>query len=182
MIAIAGRSGSGKSTLLNNFFNNSEMSKEYVRVKQVTTRPRRINEVCIGDNPDYEFLTNDEFENDKCKGLIKFETNYRGWKYGISEDYLKMDNAIGIFTPNFIWRMREKGYKVKIIYLHIDRRDALINTLTRGDDVEECVRRNQSDEGMFSEVHKIADEIVIYRPIQNGVLEAFETAIKTFQE
>ncbi len=63
-----------------------------------------------------------------------------------------------ILTPAGAREAKKRYPEAKIIYLSIPRRTALMRILLRGDDVDEAIRRNMSDVGMFDGFENEADK------------------------
>jgi len=149
-IVLVGESGSGKSSIEN------VLAKKYGyhKIISYTTRPPRNNEI---NGIDYHFITEDEFKDLMNKNFFAEVAKYRNWYYGTPINDYKKDNMIAVLTPHGL-RQIKRNDKLQIIsfYINVPRRDRLIKILQRGDDIEECYRRNLSDVGQFD---GIEDEV-----------------------
>lgn len=152
MIILVGESGSGKSTIERIL----EEKYGYERTISYTTRPPRDGEK---DGVDYYFISEDEFI-EKFNSKYFVETGaYNGWFYGTTKDQYR-NNTVCVLTPHGL-RQISKNIKdnniIKIsFYIKVPRRDRLIQMLERGDNIDEAIRRNQSDVGQFD---GIEDEV-----------------------
>ena len=153
LFILVGPSGSGKSTVAK-FMEESGVE----RIVTYTSRPIREGEVC---GKDYHFVDESFFESQKDQFL---EINsYNNWLYGTMIEERKNDKCI-ILTPAGA-RIAKKRYPdAKIVYLATDRREALMRILKRGDNVDEAIRRNLSDVGMFDGFENEADIVVDTEP------------------
>lgn len=170
IVVIVGESASGKSTVekcLKTRF------KHFSDVVSCTTRPIRDGE---SDGISYNFVSEEEYEKLKNNNLFAETGEYNGWKYGsLKSSYFKTENdIIAVLTPHGMRQIKEsmsKDYEVVSFYLKVPRRDRLIKCLKRGDDVEEAIRRNQSDVGQFDGVETEVDYVIrnngyMYTPYQ----------------
>ena len=68
---------------------------------------------------------------------------------------------VAVLTPHGLRQMKKiKGLDITSFYICIPRRDRMIKILQRGDDIEECIRRSQSDIGMFDGIEDEVDYIL----------------------
>jgi len=150
VIALIGESGSGKSTIA------TVLAKkyDYQKIISYTTRPPRKNEI---NGIDYHFISEEKFKELKSNNFFAETGKYRNWFYGSSVYDYKKDKMIAALTPHGLRQVKRfKDLNVISFYINIPRRDRLIKILQRGDDIEECYRRNLSDIGQFDGV---ADEV-----------------------
>ena len=157
MIILVGESASGKSTI------EKILAEIYGYKKTVsyTTRSKRDGEV---DGVDYNFISSDEF-TDKFNSDFFVEVGaYNNWWYGTTkEQYSK--NTVCVLTPHGL-RQIKKNLKnqdeldIHTFYIKVPRRDRLIKILQRGDDVDEAIRRNQSDVGQYDGVEDEVDYVL----------------------
>ena len=73
--------------------------------------------------------------------------------------------TVCVLTPHGL-RQIKKNLKnqddldIHTFYIKVPRRDRLIKMLQRGDDVDECIRRNQSDVGQFDGIEDEVDYVL----------------------
>lgn len=150
MIVIVGASASGKSTLQDEI---CAKFPQYEKLVTYTSRPRREGEI---DGVDYHFR-NELYFDQHIDEFLEVNT-YNGWSYGTKKCDLK-ENTVAIMTPSGmrILQKYHEAYRwpinITYFYLDVPRRDRLIASLERGDDVDEAIRRNLSDVGMFDGVY-----------------------------
>lgn len=160
IVVLVGESGCGKSSLAKRFI---ELNPSFSRVVTFTTRPMREGEE-IG--VDYNFISKEEFETLKAEGFFLEAAQYREWWYGTPKDIFNDGNKIIVLTPAGARALRRYAAKIgslehiKVIYLFVDRRSRLINTLKRGDNIEEAYRRSLSDVGQFDSFSDEADIVL----------------------
>lgn len=154
MIILVGESASGKSTI------EKILADKYGYKKTVsyTTRPPRDGEV---NGIDYHFITEDEY-------IEKFNSNffaetgaYNGWFYGTTKDQYD-ENTVCVLTPHGLRQIKKNFGEKDIVsfYIKVPRRDRLIKILQRGDDIDEAIRRNQSDVGQYDGIEDEVDYVV----------------------
>lgn len=83
LIFVSGVSGAGKSTLIRFVLENSA---NLICLKTLTTRPQRQGEE---DSLEYEFVTNDEYEEARSHSERWDHTKYKGFKYGADVEFIK---------------------------------------------------------------------------------------------
>lgn len=155
MIVLIGESACGKSTI------EKILEKEYgmKRVISHTTRPERHGEK---DGVDYFFVSNYDF-NKKLKNKEFAETgSYNGWLYGSEKDQY-YDNSVVVLTPKGYRQLKKNlkmNNKIFAIYIKVDRKSRLIKSLERGDNIEEIIRRNQTDVGQYDGVEDEVDFVI----------------------
>ena len=153
-IAILGESGAGKTTLVNNFVKSQ---KQYNKIVEYTTRPKRDSEV---EGSDHKFITIEQFKDLIAKNFFADYIQYREWFYGISKQDLDCGNSIAVFNPTTLRRLKSLKYDIVSVYLNVDRRSRLINILNRGDEIEEAYRRNITEVGQFDGIEKETDYVI----------------------
>ncbi len=154
MIILVGESASGKSTI------EKILSDRYGYEKTVsyTTRPPRDGEI---DGVDYHFITEDEYIDKFNSGYFVETGAYNGWFYGTTKDQYH-ENTICVLTPHGL-RQIKKNFDEKEIYsfyIKVSRRDRLIKILERGDNIDEAIRRNQSDVGQYDGIEDEVDFVI----------------------
>lgn len=157
MIVLVGDSASGKSTI------EKCLSNKYGYEKTVsyTTRPPREGEK---NGVDYHFISMDEY-TEKFNSNFFVETgSYNGWFYGTTkEQYAK--NTVCVLTPHGLRQIKEnlmnqRQLDMHTFYIKVPRRDRLIKSLQRGDDVNESIRRNQCDVGQYDGIQDEVDFVL----------------------
>ncbi len=160
MIILVGESASGKSSI------EKVLSEKYGFQKTVsyTTRPPRDNEI---DGVDYHFITEDEYIEKFNSGYFVETGAYNGWFYGTTRDQYK-GNTVCVLTPHGLRQIRKNFNEqdIKAFYIKVPRRDRLIKILERGDDIEEAIRRNQSDVGQYDGIEDEVDFVLENRAYQ----------------
>lgn len=158
IVILVGESASGKTSLANEFV---KRNPSFDRVVTYTTRPKRINEI---DGLDYHFITNEEFYEIEKQNLFIESATYNGWNYGTSKiSFSPLRNYVVILTPagmREFKKMYADNSEYRTIYLCVDRRTRLIETLKRGDNIEEAYRRSLSDVGQFDNVRREVDIVI----------------------
>lgn len=154
MIILVGESASGKSTI------EKILSEKHGFQKTVsyTTRPPRDSEI---DGVDYHFITEDEYIEKFNSGYFVETGAYNGWFYGTTRDQYT-DRTVCVLTPHGL-RQIKKNFGEKDItsfYIKVPRRDRLIKILQRGDDIDEAIRRNQSDVGQYDGIEDEVDFVL----------------------
>ncbi len=157
MIILIGESASGKSSI------EKILADKYGYKKTVsyTTRPPRNGEV---DGIDYYFINEDEYAQKFNAGFFVETGGYNGWLYGTTKDQYN-ENTVCILTPHGLRQIKKKfcnkcEVKMKSFYIKIPRRDRLVKILQRGDDIEEAIRRNQSDVGQYDGIEDEVDFVI----------------------
>jgi len=146
-LIIIGPSGSGKDFLLRGL-----IKKELRYSPKFTTRPKRSLET---DGVEYEFITNDKFDELNKAGEIKvyqsFLIDEDTWYYGITKQNFE-NNQLFIMTPYEISQLSKEDIDSSfIVYLDIDmeiRRKRISNRNDNNDSIE---RRLQADELDFKD-------------------------------
>lgn len=164
---LIGESGSGKSTVQNELIQDYGFRK----VITYTSRPMRHGEV---NDVDYHFV--DDFRFDEMADGDAFVEHavYNNWQYGTAKSDIKYalssdDRYVIVVTPSGMRAIRryaeEEGMADMMLtfYLHVDRRSRLCKLVTTREDIDECLRRNISDCGMFEGVMDEVD-VVLQNP------------------
>lgn len=188
IIVIVGESGSGKTTLADvldctarivyDFDKRYEYS--FKKVVTTTTRPKRGGEVNFDD---YNFVSEDYFK-DHLNDFVEY-SEYNSWLYGVKlydilKVFYKPELILGndpttdtIITPVIV--MTPKGlrtlkrvlkeehgdlYTVTSFYLKVDRKSRLKKLIDTRDDIDESIRRNISDVGMFDGIEDEVDYVL----------------------
>lgn len=159
MIILTGGSASGKDSIVNSLCNNYG----YNKVIQYTTREKRPLEI---QDKDYHFISEWEYNNLIESNIVFDDVNYNDWHYvTLNKDIAPFDKKnnkdvkkrrVCILTPSQIrlyTSLWDSGYV--IYYIKVNRRDRLIKSLQRGDNIEEAYRRSCSDMGMFDNIENI---------------------------
>lgn len=156
MIIIVGESASGKSSLEKYLAE----SFGYKRTISYTTRPPREGEI---DGVDYYFITEDEYVEKFNNGFFVETGAYNGWFYGTTKEQYSKD-TVCVLTPHGLRQIKKSldsnKLDIKSIYLKVPRKDRLIKSLQRGDDIDEAIRRNLSDVGQFDGIEDEVDYII----------------------
>lgn len=162
MLILVGESGSGKSTMQKELVNNFG----YKTAILSTTRPKRENEV---DGIDYNFLSEKSFEEISNEGYFMSARKYNDWWYGIPKPLDDPDNYVIVATPaDMRYIKKTSGIKnIYIVYINVPRRDRIIKSLIRGDNIDEVYRRSASDEGQFDGISDDCDCMVINNLTEN---------------
>ena len=157
VIILVGESATGKSTI-------EKILEEvygYKKTVSYTTRPMRNGEV---NGVDYNFISSDEF-TDKFNSDFFVEVGaYNNWWYGTTEKQYSKD-TVCVLTPHGLRQIKknlknQEDLDIHTFYIKVPRRDRLIKILQRGDDVEEAIRRNQSDVGQYDGVEDEVDYVL----------------------
>lgn len=168
MIILVGESGAGKSSIEKILADKYE----YKRTVSYTTRPPRQGEI---DGVDYHFISKDEYVEKFNAGFFAETGSYNGWFYGTTKDqYCK--NTVCVLTPHGLRQIKKSfgedvELKIKSFYIKVPRRDRLIKILERGDEINEAIRRNQSDVGQYDGIEDEVDIVIennsyIYNPFE----------------
>lgn len=175
MIALVGESASGKSSVEKFLINNFWLKK----IVKYTTRGPRDEEI---DGIDYHFINEHQFKNmDK---LFAEKAKYNGWYYGtVKNDYIDSKNKICILTPSGIRQIKKNGIEeIYAVYIKVPRRDRLIKSIERGDNIEEAYRRNLSDVGQFDGIENEVDLVINNNGYKKTVKDIAYDIIHKFHE
>lgn len=157
MIILVGESASGKSTI------EKILAEKYGYKKTVsyTTRSPREGEV---NGVDYHFINEDEYIERFNADFFAETGSYNGWFYGTTKDqYCK--NTVCVLTPHGLRQIKKsfgdnREMNIKSFYIKVPRRNRLIKILQRGDEIEEAIRRNQSDVGQYDGIEDEVDFVI----------------------
>lgn len=170
IFAIVAPSASGKSTI--------ERRVDFERIISYTTRPMRRGEL---DGVDYFFVHDEEFLQLEKKRFFTETASYREWHYGLSlQDYdYKTQKLVVVVTPKGYEELLEKvgDEYVKSVYIHVEERERMVRQLSRGDEVDEVIRRIHTDRVDFAGFDKVADYIIENHDLDKAI-EMLYTIIK----
>ena len=178
MIILVGESASGKSTI------EKILSKEYgfEKIVSYTTRPPRENEV---DGVDYNFISLEEYTEKFNNGFFVEVGAYNGWFYGTTKEQYK-NNTVCVLTPHGLRqikkRLTNKDLNITTFYINVPRRDRLIKILQRGDNIDEAIRRNQSDVGQYDGIEDEVDYILENKEYKHTPDDMAWKVVKILQE
>lgn len=197
IIVIVGESGSGKTTLANSLngylmeYNNHDdlINRKYTfeKIITTTTRPIRENEI---NGIDYNFVSKENFLKDvKNKEFIEYSV-YNNWYYGTrwyditDVIYQKRDDYIChkvvpiiVMTPKGLRSLKkflekheyDRTINVFSVYLNVDRKSRLKKLIETRDDIDESIRRNISDCGMFDGIEDEVNFVLKNNNYKQGV-------------
>lgn len=149
MIVLIGGSGSGKSSIENNLVKKHG----YNKIISYTTRKPREGEV---EGVDYHYITEEKFKQLKENNFFAESAQYNDWDYGVAKEDCTDDKVV-VLSPHGLRQISKiKDINVISFYIDVPRRDRLIQSLRRGDNIEEAYRRSLSDIGQFD---GIMDEV-----------------------
>ena len=153
MIVLVGESGSGKTSIEKELVGTFG----YEKILMHTTRPIRAGEK---EGVDYHFCGDDEFGCRGKEGEYLSVSAHNGWRYGIPKiiDDDNADKSVIVVTPAVLRKMKKINIKnLCSFYISVPRRDRLIKSLARGDDIEEAYRRSLSEVGQFDGIKDECD-------------------------
>ncbi|HSW66252.1 MAG TPA: hypothetical protein VLI54_03895 [Bacillota bacterium] len=90
LIFVSGASGADKTTLIRHAL---ERLPNLVYLKTVTTRPQRPDEA---NKPEYEFVTNFQYEKRRLSSRNWDHADYNGFKYGTDVDAIRRQLRSGV--------------------------------------------------------------------------------------
>lgn len=154
IVVLVGESASGKSTIEKNLADKYG----YKKTVSYTTRPPRKNET---EGLDYYFISEDEYADKFNSGFFVETGGYNGWLYGTTKEQYE-GNIVCVLTPHGLRQIKKNFDEKDIVsfYIKVPRRDRLIKLLDRGDNIDEAIRRNQSDVGQFDGIEDEVDFII----------------------
>lgn len=164
MIILVGESASGKSTI------ERILAEKYGYIKTVsyTTRPKRDGEK---DGLNYNFISQDEFTEKFNNNFFVEVGAYNGWWYGTTKNQYSK-NTVCVLTPHGLRQIKKniktEDLNITTFYIKVPRRDRLIKILQRGDEVDEAIRRNQSDVGQYDGIEDEVDCILENNNYENS--------------
>lgn len=156
-IIICGGSGSGKDHLLKGLIKKGERYEP-----KLTTRPIRDGEI---DGIDYNFITeekfNDLFEKDLIKAHQHFRIKNKDWFYAITKENFENNNLF-VMTPvelSFISKEERKGCFVVFLDIPEDiRKTRILERNDNNDSVDRRIFADRIDFRYFSDYDmKICD-------------------------
>ena len=153
IVLYIGKCASGKDTHL-----KEKVRDGYIPIVSYTTRPIRDGEV---DGVDYNFVTNEEFQQLLSDGKIMEYRSYETlvdnkkdvWYYGSPRVDLSAGEYVGVVTVSGVWAyLKEYGSKnIEVIYLNVDDDIRRKRAENRGSfDETEWNRRLKADAEDFS--------------------------------
>lgn len=156
MLILIGESGSGKSAIQKKLVEKYG----YKTVILSTTRPKRDNEE---DGVDYHFLSEKDFIETDNEGYYISSSKYNNWWYGIPKPIDDPDKYVIVAAPKDMRHIKAASAieNICVAYINVPRRDRMIKSLLRGDDIDEAYRRSVSDEGQFDGVKDECDFLYI---------------------
>ena len=153
MIVLSGESASGKSSIEKCLVANYG----YDRSITYTTREPREGET---DGVDYHFISLEQFYKLKADGFFAETAMYNNWYYGLAKEDCTDDKVV-VLTPHGLRQVSKlPDINVTSFYISVPRRDRLIKILQRGDNIDECYRRNLSDVGQFDGIEDEVDFVI----------------------
>ena len=146
IFTITGPSGSGKTTLVKELVR--QFPGRYARIVSTTTREPRQGEV---DGRDYHFISREQFELERRKGMFIESTEFGGNLYGIRyKDIIGAgisDNlhVVGVLERNGALALQKYfGPMARRVYISIEERKAL-RRLARRDGWSKARKRVKTD-------------------------------------
>lgn len=159
LIAICGKSGSGKSTIVKEL---EELG--FKRVVTDTTRPPRKGEV---NEVDYYFDTEEQFMELLEEGEFVETTAYKVatgdlYRYGTTRGAIAEagEKAVIVLNPMGLKTLREKQIDMIVIYIDCNESVLLSRLKERGDFKNEIIRRMDTDNRDFEDIHNLIDGTV----------------------
>lgn len=153
---LIGQSASGKSSVESLL----ERARGIPRIISFTTRSRREGET---DGVSYHFIDTPTFHELADRGFFTETAEYNGWNYGLSLegiDYINKDYIVVVTVHGYEELVKAVGFNVVAIHIKVDERERMIRQLKRGDDVDEVIRRINTDRVDFAGVEEICDCVV----------------------
>lgn len=155
MIVLVGESGSGKSSI------EKELTDSfgYEKILMHTTRPIRVGEK---EGIDYHFCGEKEFTCRQKEEYISVSM-YNNWYYGVPKviDDDISDKSVIVATPKIFRQLQKSNIKnLCSFYINVPRRDRLIKSLMRNDNIEEVYRRSLTDIGQFDGMSQECDYVI----------------------
>ena len=178
MYIIIGKSGSGKTTLVNELVTKHGFKKLITD----TTRPKRKGEQ---EGIDYNFVSDEEFQANKEKGLyaenVTYDSSFGVVSYGsrLAAYQTASDKDVIILNPFGLKMMKDKleDCVVKTIYLRLEDELILSRLSIRGDSKIEVERRLKTDYDDFLEIEKYCDLVIGISP-QTTISDLIDIILK----
>lgn len=175
IFCIVGESGSGKDTIVNNFI---ALHPEYKVVTSYTDRPIRPSEV---EGREHYFVSPDKFNDildTRTDDIVAYtQIGENGYRYcALTDDLDKSD--IYIIDPKGIEYLKdnfEYRYNIVIIYIDASYTTRKNRVLSRGDDLETFVTRQNNESSMFREFRREREYNYI---IDNGIDDDINSAVE----
>lgn len=168
LFCITGPSGSGKTTVMKEVMNNE--------VGSFTTRDIREGEV---QGREYDFITEEKFDELYMNGKLAEWTQYVGNFYGTSIEELENRLAIGhayVICDNHGFKQFSEIYdNVVSIFLYAENEDCMDNMLGRGDSIAnvesrlKAYNREMDNKGQYDYVVK---NIRGYKPVTIDIIKS----------
>lgn len=142
-IVLVGPSGSGKTAIAEMLAKDSSSNPSFSLVRSTTSRPKRRHE----NESEYDFVSQDEFEQMVAAGKMLEYTQYAGNYYGTTRDsvlaILKSGkipiSAMDIYGAKSVKKVL--GGRAKLVFVYRSKKDVLKAILSRGMPVEATVQR-----------------------------------------
>jgi guanylate kinase len=151
IFCLIGHSASGKSTI-----ERKLEAMGYPRIISYTTRPPRKGEK---NGVDYHFIDTTTFMEMEKAGKFAETAQYRECYYGLSLegiDYKNKDYIVVVTIHGYEELLKVVGENhIIAIHIKVDERERMKRLLDRGDDVDEIIRRIQSDRKDFENVERV---------------------------
>lgn len=180
LIVICGKSGSGKSTVVKELENLG-----YKRVVTDTTRPPRKGEV---NEIDYYFDTEEEFMELLEGGEFIETTAYKVasgdiYRYGTSKGAIAEagEKSVIVLNPMGLKTFREKQIDMVVVYIDCNESTLLFRLRERGDFNNEIIRRMDTDNLDFEDIHKLIDGTV-YNERNTDIKKLAKTIIELAEQ
>lgn len=161
ILGIVGMTATGKTEIVKTLINKFGIKK----IVTTTTRPQRLGEI---PGFDYNFISDEEFENKKSNNYFFETTQYNTvsgiWKYGTPFNELKKDGAI-ILNPDGLRKIREANIDCFIVHIKTPENIIRERLENRGDFIDEVNRRIETDKIDFANI----DNLVDYEIINDGL-------------
>lgn len=174
-VIILGASSSGKTTLQNILVRNFGFKK----CNSYTTREPRPEEI---DGVDYFFVTEEEIKEKFKKNEIIELKKFNKWFYGncpIFDTSANSTDYVCILTPSEFRKIKAKIPNEMFIsfFMKRSRASRLISSLQRGDNVDEAIRRNMTDEGLFDGIESEVDYTIEKDCVEKTFFEIAEDIV-----
>ncbi len=108
---------------------------------------------------DYHFSGIYEFNCRQKQNDFAAVTKYNDWYYGVPKSEIT-NNSVLVTTPCCIKQLKRYAENICVFYIKVPRRDRLIKSLMRNDDIEEIYRRSLTDLGQFDGIEQECDYVI----------------------